>query len=70
MYHSYSGPPNYADSMTGPVDIRDDDDQDIEGDLLFTPMYTYVYDYRPPPVYNEVNWVLVNNYCYTAKFHP
>lgn len=24
------------------------------GDLTFTPMYTYVYNYRPPPAYTEV----------------
>ena len=24
------------------------------GDLTYTPMYTYVYNYRPPPAYTEV----------------
>ena len=36
----------------------DDDDNDSPeqnmGDLTYTPMYTYVYNYRPPPDYTEV----------------
>ena len=51
-------PPTYAESMTGAVDIRDEDDDQpgTMGDLMFTPMYTYVYDYRyrSPPAYSEV----------------
>ncbi len=51
-------PPTYAESLTGAVDIRDEDDDQpgTMGDLTFTPMYTYVYDYRyrPPPAYSEV----------------
>ena len=35
------------------MDLNDDDDDDEPGfnmgDLTFTPMYTYVYNYRPPP---------------------
>ena len=42
--------------MTGPVDIREEDDQGIDEELMFTPMYTYVYNYRPPPVYTEVSF--------------
>ncbi|KAK2174398.1 hypothetical protein NP493_802g03054 [Ridgeia piscesae] len=52
-------PPTYAESMTGAVDIRDEDDDQpgTMGDLMFTPMYTYVYDYRyrSPPAYSEVD---------------
>ena len=51
-------PPTYVESYTGAVDIRDEDDdmQGTTGDLTYTPMYTYVYDYRyrPPPAYSEV----------------
>ena len=51
-------PPTYVESLTGAVDIRDEDDdtQGTMGDLTYTPMYTYVYDYRyrPPPAYSEV----------------
>ena len=51
-------PPTYAECMTGAVDIRDEDDdlQGTMGDLMFTPMYAYVYDYRyrSPPAYSEV----------------
>ncbi len=54
-----SDPPTYAESLTGAVDIRDEDDdtQGTMGDLTYTPMYTYVYDYRyrPPPAYSEVS---------------
>jgi len=48
----------YAESLTGAVDIRDEDDDQpgSVGDYMFTPMYTYVYDYRYrcPPAYSEV----------------
>jgi len=48
----------YAESLTGAVDIRDEDDNQpgSVGDYMFTPMYTYVYDYRYrcPPAYSEV----------------
>ena len=52
-------PPTYAESVGGAVDLCDDDDDDDNptnnmGDLTYTPMYTYVYDYRPPPAYHEV----------------
>jgi len=51
-------PPMYAESLTGAVDIRDEDDDQpgSVGDYMFTPMYTYVYDYRYrcPPAYSEV----------------
>ena len=51
-------PPTYAECMTGAVDIRDEDDdqQGTMGDMMFTPMYAYVYDYRyrSPPAYSEV----------------
>lgn len=51
-------PPMYAESLTGAVDIRDEDDDQLGsvGDYMFTPMYTYVYDYRYrcPPAYSEV----------------
>lgn len=54
----FTEPPTYAESMTGAVDIRDEDDDQpgTMGDLMFTPMYTYVYDYRyrSPPAYSEV----------------
>ena len=47
--------------MDGAVSIWDDDDDDDPsvhmGDLTYTPMYTYVYNYRPPPAYSEV-WTL------------
>ena len=45
-------PPTYAESVGGAVDLNDDDDDEPGsnmGDLTFTPMYTYVYNYRPPP---------------------
>ena len=52
-------PPTYAETLTGAVDIRDEDDDQYGtmGDLTYTPMYTYVYDYRykPPPAYSEVS---------------
>lgn len=48
----------YAESLTGAVDIRDEDDDQpgAVGDYMFTPMYTYVYEYRYrcPPAYSEV----------------
>ncbi|CAD5118681.1 unnamed protein product [Dimorphilus gyrociliatus] len=50
-------PPTYVESLGGAVSIRDEDDdeQNTIGELLFTPMYTYVVDYRfrPPPAYSE-----------------
>ena len=52
-------PPTYAESISGAVDIRDEDDDQMStmGDTMYTPMYTYVYDYRyrPPPAYSEVS---------------
>ena len=52
-------PPTYAETISGAVDIRDEDDDQLGtmGDLTFTPMYTYVYDYRyqVPPAYSEVS---------------
>lgn len=52
-------PPMYAESLTGAVDIRDEDDDQpgAIGDYMFTPMYTYVYEYRYrcPPAYSEVD---------------
>lgn len=53
-------PPTYVESYTGAVDIRDEDDysQGTMGDLTYTPLYRYVYDYRyrPPPAYCEVQF--------------
>ena len=42
------------------MNIDDEDDEDSPpgsnmGDLTFTPMYRYVYNYRPPPAYPEVH---------------
>lgn len=53
----FEEPPTYAESVGGAVDIRDEDDDMIGnmGDLTYTPMYTYVYDYRPPPAYSEID---------------
>ncbi|XP_076465780.1 arrestin domain-containing protein 3-like [Babylonia areolata] len=48
----FEDPPTYAESIGGAVDLNDDDDEEPGfnmGDLTFTPMYTYVYNYRPPP---------------------
>ncbi|KAK7115753.1 arrestin domain-containing protein 3-like [Littorina saxatilis] len=47
----FEDPPTYAESVGGAVDLNDDDDDDgcNMGDLTYTPMYTYVYNYRPPP---------------------
>ena len=56
----YSDPPTYAESVGGAVRLWDDDDDDDDspeenmGDFTYTPMYTYVYNYRPPPGYTEV----------------
>jgi len=54
-------PPMCAESLTGAVDIRDEDDDQLGsvGDYMFTPMYTYVYDYRyqSPPAYSEVSYI-------------
>ena len=53
-------PPTYAESIGGAVNLNDDDDDDNSsnmGDLTYTPMYTYVYNYRPPPAYAEVGSV-------------
>lgn len=51
-------PPTYAESIGGAVNIDDDDDDEPPGsnmgDLTYTPMYRYVYNYRPPPAYHEV----------------
>ena len=58
LSHDFTEPPTYAESISGAVDIRDEDDDQIGtiGDMMFTPMYTYVYDYRfrCPPAYSEV----------------
>lgn len=63
-------PPTYAESISGAVNIDDDDDDDNEppgsnmGDLTYTPMYRYVYNYRPPPAYHEVrrtSWNVIHN---------
>lgn len=48
-------PPTYVESVGGAVNLNDDEDDDDEpgsnmGDLTYTPMYTYVYNYRPPPL--------------------
>ncbi|XP_064653310.1 arrestin domain-containing protein 3-like isoform X2 [Lineus longissimus] len=56
----FDDPPTYAESICGAVNIQDDDDDDglgTMGDLTYTPMYTYVYDYRyrPPPAYSEID---------------
>ncbi|XP_064608771.1 arrestin domain-containing protein 3-like [Liolophura sinensis] len=54
----FDDPPTYAVSVGGAVDIQDDDDDGPDsnmGDLTYTPMYTYVYDYRPPPAYSEID---------------
>ena len=51
-------PPTYAESISGAVSIRDEDDDQrgTMGDMMFTPMYTYVYDNRcrAPPAYSQV----------------
>lgn len=49
-------PPTYCESVEGAVSILDDDDDPTQmGSVTFTPMYTFVYDYRRPPAYSEVN---------------
>lgn len=62
---SRSDPPTYVESVGGAVNLWDDDDDDDNnspesnmGDLTYTPMYTYVYNYRPPPSYSEVTQVI------------
>ena len=59
LFVAIADPPMYAESLTGAVDIRDEDDDQLGsvGDYMFTPMYTYVYDYRYrcPPAYSEVS---------------
>lgn len=55
----FSDPPTYHESVGGAVRLDDEDDDDDEntcnmGDLTYTPMYNYVYNYRPPPTYTEV----------------
>ncbi|RWS07737.1 arrestin domain-containing protein-like protein [Dinothrombium tinctorium] len=57
-------PPSYAECISGSVDIRDDDDGDIMGDTLFTPMYTYVnaFELPPPPSYSEVQCHINNSF--------
>ncbi|XP_060063713.1 arrestin domain-containing protein 3-like [Ylistrum balloti] len=52
----FDDPPTYHESVGGAVNIWDDEDDDPRynmGDLTYTPMYTYVYNYRPPPAYSE-----------------
>lgn len=49
-------PPTYCESVEGAVSILDDDDDPTQmGSVTFTPMYTFVFDYRRPPAYSEVN---------------
>ncbi|WAQ97737.1 ARRD3-like protein [Mya arenaria] len=56
----FEDPPTYVESVGGAVNLWDDDDDDNTspennmGDLTYTPMYTYVYNYRPPPRYSDV----------------
>ncbi|KAK3098842.1 hypothetical protein FSP39_023602 [Pinctada imbricata] len=54
----FEDPPTYHESVGGAVSIVDEEDGDDPdfnmGDLTYTPMYTYVYNYRPPPAYAEV----------------
>lgn len=67
----FTDPPTYAVSVGGAVDIQDDDDDGPDsnmGDLTYTPMYTYVYDYRPPPAYSEVCIVLSSNLIHVYIF--
>ena len=54
----FDDPPTYHESVGGSVRLDDEDDDDDEntcnmGDLTYTPMYNYVYNYRPPPTYTE-----------------
>lgn len=46
----FSDPPTYAESVGGAVRMWDEDEEDEEnmGYLTYTPMYTYMYNYRPP----------------------
>ena len=38
------------------------------GDLTYTPMYNYVYNYRPPPTYTEVTHAgLINISSYVIE---
>ncbi|XP_060581680.1 arrestin domain-containing protein 3-like [Ruditapes philippinarum] len=55
----FEDPPTYAESVSGAVNLWDEDDdrnnpEENMGDLTYTPLYTYVYNYRPPPNYTEV----------------
>lgn len=58
----YAAPPTYAESISGAVNIGDDDEEEggqgVEGNWTYTPMYTYVYDYNyePPPAYSWVRY--------------
>lgn len=49
-------PPSYMECIEGSVDIGDDE-EGLFGDTHFTPLYTYVLDYRyrPPPAYSETD---------------
>ncbi|KAK3795856.1 hypothetical protein RRG08_001896, partial [Elysia crispata] len=53
----FDDPPTYAESIGGAVNIYDEEDDEPPGsnmgDVTFTPMYRYVYNYRPPPAYHE-----------------
>jgi len=64
----------YAESLTGAVDIRDEDDDQpgSVGDYMFTPMYTYVYDYRYrlPPAYSEVCCMDYMSLSFSLTLHP
>ncbi|KAK0055336.1 arrestin domain-containing protein 3 [Biomphalaria pfeifferi] len=56
----FDEPPTYAESISGAVNLDDDDDDNEApgvnmGDLTYTPMYRYVYNYRPPPAYHETD---------------
>ena len=68
IYVLTADPPMYAESLTGAVDIRDEDDDQpgSVGDYMFTPMYTYVYDYRYrcPPAYSEVFLIIALRSCF------
>ncbi|GFN82444.1 polyprotein [Plakobranchus ocellatus] len=53
----FDDPPTYAESIGGAVNIYDEEDDEPSGanmgDMTFTPMYRYVYNYRPPPAHLE-----------------
>ncbi|XP_048735190.1 arrestin domain-containing protein 3-like [Ostrea edulis] len=50
----FGDPPTYCESIEGAVNILDEDDDPGQmGSVTFTPMYTFVYDYRRPPAYSE-----------------